>query len=180
MNREQGLQTICDLFECSCIELFESFNCRIKTLDDAELDTLIVPTARIDSGNSELEIVIALHLPFSALAMTYPVQDNITRIDEAELEDWLTELSNRLLGKFNRHLSLYGCQLNHGLPEYYFGTQDSPAVDKEFESFAYHFDLDHELFKAVISIELFGKEVTLLEQRMESTDMVQDGDLELF
>lgn len=180
MNRERGLQTICDLFECSCIELFESFNCRIRTLDDAELDTMTVPTARIDSGNSELEIVISLHLPFSALAMTYPIQDNITGIDEAELEDWLNELSNRLLGKFNRHLSLYDCHLNHGLPEYYFGTQDYPAVSEQIDSFVYHFDLDHELFKAVISIELFADEVTLLEQRMESTSTVQDGDLELF
>lgn len=177
MGREQVLQIIPDLFERSCYELFERFKCTLTPLSGIDFDTSDVPTARIDAGNDDLELIIMLHVPFTALSMTYPLRFVVDTIDEAELEDWISELSNRVLGKLKTKLRSYDCHLNTSLPLYFFGTNDMDAPPQKCEKFTFHFELDSEYFEASLFIEIFNEEIQFLEVPI-APKAVDDGDIE--
>ncbi len=179
MHREQALDTICHAFESSCIEVFQSLNCAISPIENTDLDIEEIPAARIDAGNSDFEITISLHLPFSTLAMTYPVQDDIATVDEGKLEDWIAELSNRLMGKLKFKLESRNCSLNTGLPSCSFGTEALDELPENGNLFVYHFDIDNEVFETSISVELFSDEVSLSDEQ-DSDDGVSEGEIEFF
>lgn len=137
--------------------------------------------ACVDGGTDDFEVILTLNMPLSALAMTYPVQ-SITAIDERELEDWVSELANRLLGKFNEKLLKFGHHLTVGLPQHGVGVEFIQVLNnRDRGHFFYHdFEIDGELFRASIQIELFHQDI----QFKEVDDLVQanvdDGEIEFF
>ena len=123
MKSQNAIQRIYSLFEHACYELFKNYGHNIQRVYGSGFETSDLPCARIDGGNDDFEILIAVHMPFSTLAQTYPVGGPHT-IAEDELEDWVSELSNRLLGKLNAQIALHNCPLKSGLPEFSLGSQN--------------------------------------------------------
>jgi len=181
MDQKQFVKQISDLFESACTELFQSLDCNVEKLDASSVnfDTGDVPRATIDAGADDFEMELSLHLPFSGLAMTYPLQENITTIDESELEDWIAELSNRLLGDVKVKLRAHQCDLSVGLPSYCFGD-DEPISTEGKECHVSIFNIDNEFFQATMALELLSDPIAFSEQAVAANDPVEQGVLEFF
>jgi len=172
------------LFEVACIGLFESLNCNVirVDLDACELESNFhgAPIACIDAGSSEIELITGLQLPMSVLALTYPVQGEITGVGEERLEDWISELSNQLIGRLKTQLITHQCQVSLGLPATYFGVDIGDLISGERKIESMYFDLEGEFCACHISIETFGDELTFSVEIDESVDVLAEGEIELF
>jgi len=182
MNCEQAIEKIRDLFELTCIELFQQMDCTVKRLDDADVDVNAeaLPMARIDAGAEDFELMISLRVPYSTLAMTYPVQEDIASLDEAQLEDWVSELSNRVVGKLNQGLIRHGSGLKIGLPNAHFSYCVDEDISDNWETFIFCFDIDSEWFEAAISIELLGSSIVFSESGNDNPSAVGEGEIDFF
>jgi len=172
------------LFEVACLGLFESLNCNAARVElsvyESESNFYDAPIACIDAGSDEVELIVGLQLPMSVLALTYPVQGDITGVDEERLEDWISELSNQLIGRLKTKLIAHKCQVSLGLPITYFGTNISDLIESENETKSMFFDLDGENCACHISIETFGSELLFSVEIDDDVDVLAEGEIELF
>jgi CheY-specific phosphatase CheX len=139
-----------------------------------------VPIACIDAGSIDLELIICLQFPVSVLALTYPVQEDITGVDEERLEDWISELSNQLIGRIKNKLLAHNCRVDLGLPTSYFGSDVSHLLSENGEIMSVYFDVDGETCAFHISIEVFEDDMVFTLDEAEDTDSLGDGELEMF
>lgn len=181
MSKEQVQDCILQLFESSCIELFKYYNCGIYKSNHNTHHLDNVPVAYIDAGSNDVEILLTLRVPFSVLAMSYPIDAIILELDDTVLEDWILELSNQLMGNLKNKLINYGTILKLGLPDSYFdsNSNDLPAPATEGEKFIYNFCVDNEIFECCIYIEIFNPDLNLIKQNEQDYD-IAIGDIELF
>lgn len=177
ISHNQVTQHIAGLFANACVELFQSFNCEISPLGETEFDMTDVPHGQIAASCKDFEISIHLHLPFPALAMTYPVFSHILIIDQAALEDWLCELSNRLMGKLKRKLFACNANIAIGLPSHAMGCTNNYSAAAAYVAFIYK--IDQQIFSCGIAIEIFN-ETLLLTSPCINDNGIPDGNIELF
>ena len=184
MQAKDVVSQIEGMFEIACLGLFESLNCTVErvNLEDHELRSELgdAPIACIDAGSNEVELITGIQLPMSVLALTYPVQGNITGVNEEQLEDWISELSNQLIGRLKSKLITHNCQVTLGLPTTYFGTDINDLIVGDCERVSMYFDLDGEICACHISIETFNEEVSFSLEVDEDVDVLAEGDIELF
>ena len=179
MNVETAIDLIRTLFEESCIELFEGMNCTVEPATADCVETAYIPTAYIDAGNDDFELLLTLRLPLASLTMTYPVQDEIITIDESALEDWALEVSNRLLGLLKRRLARRDCGVKTGLPNHDFGEDTAQSINQcEYAPFFYK--LDDEAVEMGITLETFKETIAIAENAKEDDSNAQAGDLDFF
>jgi len=105
MNSIEVVQGIEGLFEAVCVSLFESLNCTVRRIKNANNEPVDAPIACIDAGSIDLELMTGLELPMSVLSLTYPVEGDTREVGEAHLGDWIGELSNQLIGRLKVELS---------------------------------------------------------------------------
>lgn len=172
-------QLICQLFEDACLELFDSMQCHAQRVVGDELVSGETPIAFIDAGSQDFEMILTLRLPLPALTMTYPVQEQILNIDEKELEDWLLEMANRLLGLLKLKLTARNCAINTGLPTHDLGFDSNLSINQQ-PYFAFHFDVDDELVETGIRIESFSNEINMAAEPTEAASHIQAGELDFF
>ncbi len=171
--------TISSQFQSSCIELFKSFDCEI-TRTEKQKGIPEAYLASIDAGSDDVEITIALLLPMSVLSMTYPATaSDILSADEAMLEDWISELSNQLIGRFKNKMLQYNCTLNLGLPTASCGASSIELSVERHEKMEFDFEVDREVMKCAIYIQVFNDNLTL-EQNADASPVMVEGDIELF
>jgi hypothetical protein len=180
MINEQIVPCVADQFELMCVELFESLNCSIKRITEHEEAVAGIPIACIDAGSEDLEILLSLRIPVSVLSLTYPLQEDIVGMDDVILEDWLSELSNQLVGKMKRKLFVYGLELQIGLPNSYFGTDINEIIPEDFNSVYYYFDVDNEICCCTISVGIFNEDMVFERQESIPDDNSVESELELF
>ncbi|MES2826336.1 MAG: hypothetical protein V4732_22270 [Pseudomonadota bacterium] len=178
MSHNQVTQRIAGLFADACVELFQSLNYDINPIDETEFDVTDVPHGKIAAGCKDFAINIHLHLPFPALAMTYPVFSHILIIDQAALEDWLCELSNRLMGKLKRKLFACNANIAIGLPSHSMGDADKYSTAAA-DYVAFKYKIDQQVFICGIAIEVFHDPLLLTSQPM-SDNGIPDGNIDLF
>jgi hypothetical protein len=171
-------QQIHDLFALSCIELFEGLNCMIVSTELAPGVLDHAPLAMIDAGSDDLELSLFIRAPFTVLGLTYPCRDGITEIEDSELEDWLAELANQLVGKLKNRLLHLGCTLKLGLPNSYFDAEYADAVIPDTGLVSSHFAVDHEPVECSLYLEIFNPDMKLHTQSV--VDDSDSGELELF
>ncbi len=177
-----SVERIHQLFEEACHTLFSELGCtalRVDTpLDTYELED--APSALIDAGSNDIELNVILRFPTPLLALTYPASDGITQIDDATLEDWVSELANRLVGHLKRQLMDHGCPVMIGLPTYYHGSDlDEASIgDGQFEH--YYFDIDQITGECAISTALFNPDLQLTEPADSGESADDDGGIEFF
>ncbi|BCD98728.1 hypothetical protein [Marinagarivorans cellulosilyticus] len=178
MNVTQAIELIRTLFEQSCTELFESMHCNVEPAACNDVESAYIPAAYIDAGADDFELLLTLRLPLAALTMTYPIQDQIVSIDESELEDWILELSNRLLGLLKAKLMSRDCRLNTGLPSHDFGEDTTQSIN-QCEYIPYYYKLDEEPIEMGITLETFSETIAIEDDAKED-DSAQAGDLDFF
>jgi len=173
-----------NLFEIACLGLFESLNCMVSRVypNESELDDIMyeLPIACIDAGSAEVELNICLQLPMSVLALTYPVHGEITEVNEEQLEDWIAELSNQLIGRLKAQLFAHDCCVSLGLPTTYFGAGIDGLIGGWYEKKSMYFDLDGVVCASHIMIETFSDELLFSIEVDECTDVLAEGEIELF
>jgi len=180
MVNEQIVPCLVDHFETACVELFESLKCDVSRIEENEEAVMSIPIACIDAGSEDLELLLSLRIPISVLSLTYPIQEDIVGMDEVILEDWLSELSNQLMGKMKKKLLVYGLDLQTGLPNSYFGTDINELLPDDFETVFLYFDIDHEICSCSISVGIFNQEMIFERQAVVSEDQTVESELELF
>jgi len=180
MTNTAVVQCVQELFEDSCTGLLTGLSNMAMKVDGDRGDLIDVPIACIDAGSNDLELIICLQFPVSVLALTYPVKENITGVDEERLEDWISELANQLVGKIKNKLLTHNCRVNLGLPTSYFGSDVSHLLSENGEISSVYFDVDGETCAFHISIEVFDDDMLFTLQEEDDSDSLDDGELELF
>ena len=176
MNKERTIPFIQELFELCCAEQFQQYECEIDLATEGEVELTHSSIATIEAGSQDLEITVSMHLSYNVLLLTYPSSD--VNIEDSILDDWTSEFANQLLGRVKHKLLEYQCNLNMGLPEC--------AHDEELDTFIpetgitkiYAFDIDNEIFKCAITIELFNKDLEL--KKSEGSETLQEGEMAFF
>lgn len=182
MRHNEVIQTIQGLFLECCKNLFENLGCLTTLVPaDDELNLNDCPIACIDGGSEDIEFMVALQLPLEVLALTYPIANGITTIEEDRLEDWISEMSNQLIGRLKAKLIEHDCYVNIGLPTSYFGADVGELLAQNSSQVDYYFDLDGQICGCSISIEVFDDAMSFSIEPNQSVDLQsEDGELELF
>ncbi len=179
MNQDFALQYLDGLFVDACVALFHYQDSPIRPVRVEDFNFSEMVVAGVDGGSDDFEVVLSLNLPFSALAMTYPVP-SVAHISEDDLEDWASELANRLLGKFNDELAKTGHRLKVGLPQREVGAEFVQVLGPGGIVCVHDFHIDGELFRATMQIELLKDDIAFIVQEPVGDGSVSSGDLELF
>lgn len=174
------LETIQQLFERSCIELFDSFHCEIHREFKQVPDTSGCPVGVITASSHDIEICVFIQIPYSALASSYPVIDNNCDIDDKELEDWLMEISNQLIGRFKNKLDRHKCHAQMGLPDCQLGIDVDSCIPENSERFDEYFSLDNTLFSTSICVRFLNDKPSFSLDEINDADVMEEGDIELF
>ncbi|MFT6029663.1 MAG: hypothetical protein ACI8O8_001399 [Oleiphilaceae bacterium] len=180
MRKNDVAQCIHNIYLECCRDLFQSLNCNTRVIDGKSFNLDESPIACIDAGSEDIEFMIALQLPIQVLALTYPVAEVITTVEENLLEDWLSELSNQLIGRLKSKLIEHDCSVNIGLPQSYFGAQVDELLANNSEQEDYYLDVDKEVCRCSIAIEVFDEAMTFSLEKNKDIDIQGEGELEIF
>jgi hypothetical protein len=167
-------------FKQACTQLFLQTGCQIQPAEGHQVrafKTDDLPCVSIDGGNHDLELQLVLRLPYSVLTYTYPMQDSLFRTDDKELEDWLCELGNRLLGLIKRQLSNHQCTIQSGLPEYYHGREANNFLGAR-EYHIFYYEIEKEVFEARIAIDIVNPELSLIP--IAASQTIESGVIDFF
>lgn len=179
MRKNEVVQCIQSLFLECCKGLFQSLDCKTKLTSSHEVKFDESPIACIDAGSDDIEFMIALQLPLQVLALTYPVAEGITTVEENRLEDWISELSNQLIGRLKAKLIEHDCYVRIGLPQSYFGADVDELLSQNSEQADFYFDIDGEVCVCSISIEVYDEALTFSIEKT-NINIQEEGELELF
>lgn len=181
MRQNEVIQSIQSLFLQCCQTLFEGLDCNTKMAAACRAEDLEnSPIACIDGGSDDIEFMVALQLPLEVLAMTYPIAEGITTIEENRLEDWISELSNQLIGRLKAKLIEHDCFVNIGLPISYFGANVDELLSQNSALANYYFDIDGQICGCSISIEVFDEGMSFSIEANRDVDLQEGGELEFF
>jgi hypothetical protein len=179
MEQAQATKLIRQLFTEATFELFESMDCNVVQTNERDINTDYIPAAYIDAGANDLELLLTLRLPLPALTMTYPAGDQAISVDESLLEDWILELSNRLMGQLKSKLLARNCRLNTGLPDHDLTAVDSQKLS-QLRYYPLFLDIDNEPVEVGITLELLRDKIDLDEYEKVDVNAVQAGDIDFF
>ncbi len=181
MSKELVIKEIHDLFEAAILALFESLGCKIKRILEPTHELDDVPLASMDAGSHDIEVMMFIGMPLPVLSLTYPSSfEHIIDVDESQLEEWIPELANQLMGKLKNKLILRGCNLQMGLPNCYFGQSLSDVLPDGYDHAMFYFDSDGEIFECCLSINIFNENMELSQDTEPTDSGPGDGELELF
>jgi hypothetical protein len=179
MKTLEAAQHIHILFEDSLKELLESLNCEVNMLPEHDAEWLDAPVSTIDAGSEDLEVKVALELPMSVLALTYPVP-SIQVVDDESLEDWISELANQLIGRLKSKLMRHNEEIMLGLPSTTFGIEIDELIDPGPTRCSSYIEVDGEPCAFHIGVEFFTDDICFVNETLEVEDMVMESELELF
>jgi len=180
MEKSQIIQCIQELFETTFIELFQHLNCTIKRVADPVCELDDVPIAYIDAGSEDIEIMLLLQAPMSALALTYPASEIITEVNEEKLEDWISELTNQLIGRLKNKLIPHNCLLKIGLPRSFFGADVNELLPPGVDYIEFFFDVDSEIVECKLALDFISEEMHFNINANDDDSGVGEGELEFF
>lgn len=116
LSPEVQLQPLFELFEQSCLEVFESLGCQAVKVDQLDPESN-APGAWIDSASEDLQMTLCLRGPISIIEQTHPAVHRGDSIAQADLDDWIGELANRFMGQLKNKLLVYDHCLKIGMPQ---------------------------------------------------------------
>jgi len=169
------------VFQEACFDLLGSLGCSVAFAEQNDGSLYDAPVACIDAGSKEVELVLGLQMPISLLACTHPANSSSIAVGEEHLEDWISELSNQLIGRVKSKLNSNESDLKLGVPVTYYGDDESELMQQD-EKIALYFELDGEVCACYLSIELLIKaeDVICSDYFQQNVEDSERGELELF
>jgi len=168
-----------EVFQSACVDLFKSLNCSVACAKQNECHLYDAPVACIDAGSNDVELILGLQMPMAVLALTYPLTESIVDVGEESLEDWISELSNQLIGRVKSKLSAQEGELKLGLPVTYYGEDHSELMQQD-EKIALYFNLEGEVCACYLSVEVLVEGEVLANYFLQEEEDAIRGELELF
>jgi chemotaxis protein CheX len=179
MKATNVLEQVEVLFSSASQDLLAGMNCDVSIVDDADYEMIDAPVATIDAGSQDLEIQIALEMPMSVLALTYPVP-NISVVDDASLEDWISELSNQLIGRLKSKLLKHEQEVTLGLPGSYFGVDIDDLMSSDSHRYTVYLNVDGQVCAFHVAIEALAGDINFSDAEVDSDDALMESEIELF
>lgn len=179
MSHDAIIDIVNGIFVDCCTTLFEELGCAVEKVASNPEALKGAPFGYIDAGSDDMEITVALRLPMEVLVMTYPICEDALNPDEATLEDWVSELTNQLIGKIKRGLLLHDCTIKIGLPMALFGANIDEAMPHSAIQLSTYMDVDKTLCECRLAIEIFNEDMAFTMDAQEDTGS-SGGDLEFF
>lgn len=179
MNQNTIIDIVNEIFVGCCVNLFEELDCTVETVKPDPEALSGSPFGYIDAGSDDLEITVALRLPMSVLVMTYPICEDAMNPDEETLEDWVSELTNQLIGKIKRRLLQHDCLLRIGLPMALFGASLDDAMPPSAIQLSTYMTVDKALCECRLAIEIFNENMEFSLNAQEDSGS-SGGELEFF
>lgn len=179
MSRDTIIDIVNGIFVDSCTSLFEDLGCSVDKVASNPDALAGAPFGYIDAGSDDMEITAALRLPLSVLVMTYPISEDGVTPDEETLEDWVSELTNQLIGKIKRRLLQHDCTIRIGLPMALFGASIDEAMPNSAIQLSTYMDVDKTLCECRLAIEIFNEDMPFRFDAQEDTGG-SGGELEFF
>lgn len=174
---EKSQSVIHNMLVADCESLFHHYGCDIVFHSEINEPVESAAIGVIDAGCDEVELSLALHIPFSILALSYPCQEAVMDLSEEQLEDWLLELANQLMGKIKNRLVNQGLSVKLGLPEGFFDVGEN-AVDAFCSNHArFVFEVDNQIMECWLHVDFKVDVPDLIELAEEDAF---NGDIELF
>lgn len=178
-ENQQQLEPLHYLFESTCIEVFESLKCKIHKVDQAR-QVIAVPCAFIEAHSQEVMMTLLLRGPVSVLQQTYPLRTNTKKIQQHELNDWISELSNRFMGSLKNKLLAYNHFLVMGTPSKKFGVNVSNFMPSGYKSYILNFQTEREVFECSLHTKILNDDISFILQAADDNLCLNDGELEMF
>jgi hypothetical protein len=141
-------------FIADCIALFRTYGCEISQGEAPSLPPKDRVAGAIRAGSDQIELSLTLCMPSSVLGLSYPCQEQIMEIPEEDLEDWLLELTNQLMGRIKHRLMHQQVTVNLGLPETFFDTGWQAALSGVQKHTRLSFNVDNHWIDCWLRIEI--------------------------
>lgn len=179
MKATDVIEKVGALFSSASQDLLTGMNCDVSVVYEAGNEVVDAPVAIIDAGSQDLEIQMALELPMSVLALTYPVP-NISVVDDESLEDWISELSNQLMGRLKAKLLKHEQEITLGLPSSYFGAGIDELMSVGMQRYTVYLDVDGQTCAFHLGVETLADEINFSDAEIENDDVLMESEIELF
>lgn len=178
MNATEGAKTIIgEMLKSSCTSLFQYYGCEASfrgiIAQSEESHTL----GAIDAGCDDFELSLILNIPFSILALSYPCQGSVVELPEAQLEDWLLELANQLMGKVKIRLQKQRFVIKLGLPDSYFDVDGTTKNSLITSHVGYVFEVDGVSMECWLHVDIKNHAIQL---ELDSGEDTHSGEIEFF
>lgn len=175
--KENAKSVIREMFLSDCASLFQHYGCDAIFCDDIAESEEIHAIGVIDAGCDELELSLMLNIPFSILALSYPCQEVIVDLPEEQLEDWLLELANQLMGKLKNRLVNQNFAIKLGLPDSYFDVDTLTENSFLSSHDGYLFEVDGVRMECWLHVDIKTDSIQLSN---DANEEAFSGEIELF
>ena len=177
LESQEIIPHIIGLFETAGIKQFESMDQEAELIDKPgeDADTF---KAYIDLTSEDLKVAMLLIVPRQILINTIPGIPDGQDITEDMQEDWILELSNRLMGRLKNKLLSHDCFLQIGIPKSSLRLDVDMLFDDGGEVKSYFFNLDGGVAECYLSLNLFNKEMEMDLFEDEDEDWFSESELE--
>ena len=123
---------------------------------------------------------IALRMPHSSPEKSIPFKPNAVLIHEDELEDWLCEISNQLIGTVKAELLKHNCKIQIGIPISAAGSELQDIAPEGYGHVRYHFNVAHGCCESAVSLQFFEEKIDCLETDKIQLEEIVRSELEFF
>ena len=178
LTPEVQLQPLFELFEHSCLDVFDSLGCEAVKVESFQ-EEKHPPCAWIEAASDELQMVLLLRGPISIIEQTHPAAQQSYSISQEDLDDWIAELANRFMGQLKNKLLVYDHCLKMGMPQSQVDLNPKSFADKADVSQALYFNSGKEVLECSLHAKILGEMVAFIYHDPERYDSSGGGGLEM-
>jgi len=170
---------ITELFDLSCINLFQGIDQDIQKVDSS-FGTPEVLTAYINADSSDLNIALLLSIPKQLLSQLLPANLRHHSENQNTLGDSIMELSNQLLGKLKNQLVSSECWLDLGLPQLCVEADFNQLISQKSDKNKLFYKIESNHIECVIAVDITNKDMTINPVDEKTNTNIESSELELF
>ncbi len=174
---EEVIPYLRSLFETACGKEFESIHSAFIEVQECHLQPTD-PSVYISAGNDHLKITLLMRVPHAILHNTLPAMEVYAAMEDEILEDWLLEMSNRLLCRIKNKLLDHDCNLKMGLPKAtnvkiraLFDAQTTALCSR-------YFMLDSKVLESHLRVDILEPDFTLSRFEDEDEEWFPESELQ--
>lgn len=180
MNNSQFAALVSDVYKKSFIEIMANYQCEAYESEDSAELMEFCSSVSVDAGAKDFEMGIALRMPYSSLEKSIPSNADDGLVDEGQLEDWLCEISNLLIGAVKAELLKRNCRLQIGLPQCNADNDLQDIIPSGYQHVKYTFSVAHERCESIVSLQFLEEQIDCSEFEITDDNEVERSELELF
>lgn len=180
MNNSEFAALISDVYKKAFIEIMANYHCEAYESEPSNGLMEFSSSVTVDAGAKDFEMSIALKMPYSSLEKSIPADTDNQLIDEGQLEDWLCEISNLLIGAVKAELLKRNCILQIGLPQCNADQELYDIIPNGYHHVKYSFTVAHEQCESIVSLQFLEEQIDCSDFVFEEAHHVERSELELF